>query len=48
MIHPRDIIPFAVGFASYGMLASGLPFVGAAIMVSYMELRPQDGRVKTD
>ena len=48
MLNPRDIIPFAVGFATYGMLFSGLPLAGAAILVSYLELKPQGERVKAE
>ena len=48
MLTRKDMIPFAVGFATYGMISSGLPLVGAALVISYLNSGQQDAHAKTD
>lgn len=42
------ITPFAVGFASYAMLAHGMPVVSAMMLVSYLGFRPLEEHAKAD
>lgn len=42
------LLPLAVGFASYGMLAHGMPVVSAMMLVSYLGFRPLAEHAKVD